>query len=315
MNARLRTLLSRIAAVLAAGVLTLWALEGAPRAQWKPERPVTIIVPWVSGSPIDLVTRVLAAEMEAGLGAKVVILNQAGASGATGTKSAIESPADGYTWAAGAANDLATYKARGLVDTKIEDWNLYLAVANAALVSVNAATPYKDFAELLNAFKANPGKIRVATAGKDSAGYLAIEAIRKQAPFDYKLATYDGANAAVVSTVGGEAEVVVQLAVEQADMLRSRRLRALAVLSDQPLAIDRYGEVPPLSKWIPNFTYPANYIGVWLHKGAPAEVTETFNKVWQETIAKSEKLKKYAASRGAFFTPYFGEDALKRVVP
>lgn len=305
----------RAGRMAAAAALALAATLGTARAQWKPAKPITIIVPWGAGGSTDQVTRIVAGELEEALGAKVVIVNQPGASGSIGTKSAIDAARDGYTWAAGAAGDVGTYKVLGLLDTRIEDWHLYLDVANVAVVGVNASTPYQDFPQLLKAFQDKPGQIRVATAGVSSAGHLAIEIIRKHRPFEYKLVTYDGGNPAVIATVGGECEVVTQLAVEQADMLRAKRLRALAVLADQPLPIEGYGDVPPLTNWIPGFVYPPNYFGIWVHKGAPAEVVQTMNNLWRDKITKSEKLRKYAASRGAFFTPYYGDDALRRVIP
>ncbi len=68
------------------------ALAAAPlhAQQWKPNKPVTIIVPWAAGGSTDQVTRITAAELEKHLGQKVVIVNQPGASGSIGTKSALE---------------------------------------------------------------------------------------------------------------------------------------------------------------------------------------------------------------------------------
>ena len=70
---------------------------------WKPSEPVTIIVPWSAGGSTDTVTRVVAGELSEALGQNVVILNQPGASGSTGTRSVWEAPHDGMTMAAGAA--------------------------------------------------------------------------------------------------------------------------------------------------------------------------------------------------------------------
>jgi putative tricarboxylic transport membrane protein len=307
--------LRRLALLLGGVLLAALTVQGTALAQWKPSKPITIIVPWAAGGSTDQVTRVVAGELEDGLHQKVVIVNQPGASGSIGTKSALDAPRDGYTWAAGAAGDVGTYRVLGLLGTDIEDWNLYLDVANVAVVGVNAATPYKTFEDLLKAFRAHPGQITVATAGQSSAGHLAIEIIRKHAPFEYKHVTYDGGNPAVIATVAGETQVVTQLAVEQADMLRAHKLRALAVLSDQPLELEGYGAIPPLTKWIPNFNYPANYFGIWVPRGVPEEVVLTMNKIWRERIAKSSKLRKYAASRGAVFAPYYGQEALQRVLP
>jgi len=143
----------------------LAAAAGGAFAQWKPDRPITLIVPWAPGGSTDQVTRVTAAELEKHLGQKIVILNQPGASGSVGTKNALAAPADGYTWTAGGAKDLGTYKVLGMLDTSISDWNLYLNVAHIAVVGVNADTPYKTMDDLLKAMKAKPGAVSVATAG------------------------------------------------------------------------------------------------------------------------------------------------------
>src|SRR4051812_8672199 len=97
---------------LAVGVL---AIGQAQAQQWKPSRPINLIVPWAAGGSTDQVTRVAAAEMEKALGQTIVIVNQPGASGAIGTKSALDAPKDGYTWTAGAAQDLGTYQTLGSV--------------------------------------------------------------------------------------------------------------------------------------------------------------------------------------------------------
>lgn len=289
----------------------------APAAaqQWKPVRPINLIVPWAAGGSTDQVTRLAASEMEKALGQTIVIVNQPGASGAIGTKSAFDAPRDGYTWTAGAAQDLGTYETLGTLKARITDWHLFLNVANIQVIGVNPKTPYHNAKELLDAMKANPGKISVATAGVTSAGHNAMELIAKVTGVKYRHVTYDGGNPAVVATVSGEADVTTQLAVEQADMIRGKRLRPLATVSDKPLEIEGYGVIPPLSQTLPGFTAPANYFGIFIPKGVPDEVVKTVQKIWAENIAKSEALKKYATSRGALFAPQYGEAAQKAVFP
>ncbi len=283
--------------------------------QWKPTHPINLIVPWAAGGSTDQVTRVTAAELEKALGQTIVVVNQPGASGSIGSKSALDAPKDGYTWAAGAAQDLGTYQTLGMLNTKITDWNLFLNVANIQVIGVNVASPYKSPKELLDAMKAKPGQISVATAGVTSAGHNAMELIAKNTQVKYRHVTYDGGNPAVVATVAGEAEVTTQLAVEQADMIRGKRLRPLATVSDKPLEIEGYGVIPPLSQTLPGFTAPANYFGIFIPKGVPEEVIKTVERIWAEQISKSEALKKYATSRGALFAPITGEAAQKAVFP
>jgi len=299
--------------VIAAAALLVCA--SAVQAQWQPNKPITIIVPWAAGGSTDQVTRVTAAEVEKALNQKVVILNQPGASGSVGTKNAMEAPKDGYTWAAGAAKDLGTYKVLGMVDTSARDWNMYLNVAHIAVVGVNADAPYKTMAELLEAMKAKPGGVAVATAGVNSSGHAAIEAIARGAGVTYKHVTYDGGNPAVVATVAGETQVTTQLAAEQTDMIRAKKIRPLAVVGDKSLEIEGFGTVPPLSQFIPGFKDPINYFGIFVPKGVPAEVTATLDKIWATQIANNDALKKYAQGRGALFAPMAGEAAQAAVFP
>ncbi|MCP4383869.1 MAG: tripartite tricarboxylate transporter substrate binding protein, partial [Hyphomicrobiales bacterium] len=126
-----------VRAALAASMLTVPGLAVA--ADWQPDRPINIIVPWSAGGSTDQVTRVVAPILEEALGQPVVVVNQPGASGATGTQAALEAERDGYTWTANAVANNATYAITGLIeDTSIDDYRIYLHVANVPVVSVNA---------------------------------------------------------------------------------------------------------------------------------------------------------------------------------
>lgn len=281
---------------------------------WKPSKPIQVIVPWGAGGSTDQIIRLCAGLLEPKLGQKIVVVNQPGASGSVGTKTVLDAAKDGYTWASGAAADLGTYKIQGMLDTVVGDWTLYLAIANISVVSVKADSPYKTFDDLLKAFKDKPGQISVATAGQSSAGHIAIETIKKYAGITYKHVTYDGGNPAVIATVSGEAEVVPQLAVEEADMLRAGKLRALAVLSDKPLSIKGLADpIPPITNWIKEFKPGSNYFGIFLPKGVPDYVIKTLEKAWDDVIGKSPEVQAYALERGAIFDPSYGEAAQKKV--
>jgi tripartite-type tricarboxylate transporter receptor subunit TctC len=183
------------------------------------------------------------------------------------------------------------------------------------VVGVNADAPYEDMGAFLEAMQNDPDSLTVATAGLNSGGHNAIEAIRAAAGGNYKHVTYDGGNPAVIATVAGETQATTQLAVEQAEMIRAGRIKPLAVLNDEPLTLEGHGEIPPITNWIEDIQTAPNYFGVFVPKGVPDEVVATLDKVWAEAIANSDALKEYAQSRGAVFAPYHGEDAQQRVQP
>lgn len=307
-------LLPRRCLVHAAALAALLVGSSVAQAQqWKPNKPVTIIVPWAAGGATDQVTRLAASEIEGALGQKIVIVNQPGGAGSIGTKAAMDAAKDGYTWTAGAAKQLGTYPVLGMINSKVDDFHLFLAVTNVSIVSVNPGTPFQTMPQLLDAMKAAP--LPVATAGNSSSGHFAMEAIAKATGAKYRHVTYDGGNPAVVSTVAGETQVTTQLAPEQSEMLKGKRLRALAVVADQPLTIEGVGTIPPITQFVPNFPKVTTGFGIFIPKGVPAEVVSTVEKLWAEKVVTSDKLKKYAADRGALFTPLFGQAAFDAVWP
>ena len=282
---------------------------------WKPTKPITLIVPWSAGGATDQITRLCAGELEEALGQKIVIVNQPGASGSVGTKTVMNAAKDGYTWASGAVGDVGTYKILGFLDTQVEDWHIYLNVANVMVISVHPDTPYQSFEDLLKAFKEKPGKITVSTAGMISAGRIAMEGIKKVTGIEYEHVTYDGGAPAVIACVAGETEVTAQLASEQADMIRAGKLRPLAVLAKQPLEIADFGMIDPITKWLPEFEPTPSYFGIFIPRGVPDNVVNTMNKLWREEIVGNEKIIAYAKDRGAIFVPYWGLEGLARSFP
>jgi tripartite-type tricarboxylate transporter receptor subunit TctC len=291
---------------------------GAPAfAEWQPDKPINIIVPWSAGGSTDQVTRVVAPILEEALGTPVVVVNQPGASGSIGTKAALDAPRDGYTWTANAIANNATYSVTGLVEnTSINDYQIYLHVANVPVVSVNADTPYQTFGDLLEAMK-EAETVKVGTAGVNSSGGMALAAINEASGGELgaRMVTYDGGNPAVLAAASGEVSATTQLAVEQTEMIKAGKLRALAVLSDKPLIVEGIDPIPPITQFLPDMHVAPDYFGVFIPVGAPQEVYDTVNKVWQEKVMNSEALQSYATERGAVFDPSYGDEAMARAMP
>jgi len=300
-----------------AAALIVWAVAGGQAAaeDWKPSGPINIIVPWGAGGSTDQVTRVTAPILAEQLGVSVVVVNQPGASGAIGTQAVLDAPRDGLTWTANAIANNATYQVSGLLpDTDIDDWHIYLSVANAPLISVPADSEFQDFGQLLEAFRERGDEITVATAGVTSSGGTAIATLAQAGGFPYRMVAYDGGGPAAIATAAGEAMVTTQLAVEQTELVRGGRLRPLAVMSDKPLIVEGVDPVPSVTDWIDMDLAP-DYFGIFIPKGVPDEVVATVDRIWAEHVMNSEELKTYAETFGAVFAPSFGDEARALAMP
>lgn len=89
--------LSRLWMLLAAGTLACSPAAASAQAAWKPERPVTLIVPYSPGGGTDAMTRAVATELRRVWGQPVIVENAPGADGAIGTRKVTDAKPDGYT--------------------------------------------------------------------------------------------------------------------------------------------------------------------------------------------------------------------------
>jgi len=87
------------------------------------------------------------------------------------------------------------------------------------------------------------------------------------------------------------------------------------VLSDKELVIEGLDPIPPITNWLADMPIAPDYFGVFIPVGAPQEVYDTVDKIWEEKVMTSEALRDYAVERGADFNPSYGDEALARAMP
>jgi len=282
---------------------------------WVPQKAIHIFVPSGKGDATDQLVRVLAEELEGALNQKIIIINKTGRAGSLATEKVLQPPADGYTWLAGAASSLGTYQLRGKLDTKIQDWHVYLAASQALVVSANPDSKYLTFDDLMADMKSGGKDLTVGTDGYTSSSHVTFEAIRQQVGGAYRLVSHSKGKQAVRSTVSGETLVTTQFISEQKELLGKKRLRALAVVSADPVEIDGIGVIDPVNKWINNFDVSPVQLGLFLPKSVPPDVINTLNDICKTRIANSNAFSEYASSSGAEINIASGPEAQARVWP
>jgi tripartite-type tricarboxylate transporter receptor subunit TctC len=301
----------------AAGVLLalmavyVWAVP-ATAQEWKPTKTITAIVPWPAGGATDLTVRILASEMEKVLGQRISVVNTAGASGAIGMQNAYDAPKDGYTWTGNADVSVVNYPVLDLMKVTHRDWNQWYALMTPNIIAVTADYPAKDLPDLVRMMKEKPGEVAVASAGVGSSGHTALEVFSSVLGVKARHVPYAGGNPAVVATISGESNVVMQLSMEQADMIRAGKLKPLANMSNRPLNISGFGEVPPITKYYPNFPSIGSHFGIMLAKGVPPEVVIAVSKAF-DVASKSEALAKFADQKAVFLVNLKEAEADKKM--
>ncbi|MCJ7704495.1 MAG: tripartite tricarboxylate transporter substrate binding protein [Desulfobacterales bacterium] len=283
-------------------VLGVFIFGGLTYAQeWKPTKPITIIVPWPAGGSTDLTVRILASEMEKVLGQRIAVVNTPGATGAIGMRNAWEAPRDGYTWTSNSDTSMINLPVLDLLKVTHREWIQWYVLFAPSIIGVTPDYPAKDVTELVKIMKEKPGQVAVSSAGVGSSGHTALEVFNKVTGVTVRHVPFPGGYPAVVAAVSGEVNVVMQLSMEQADMVRAKKLRPLANTGLQSLNISGYGEVPSVTKWFPKFPLTGSHFGLMVPKDTPKEVVTAISKAF-DVAAKSAAIKKFADEKAVVAT-------------
>ncbi|MDZ5455856.1 Bug family tripartite tricarboxylate transporter substrate binding protein [Azohydromonas lata] len=284
-----------VAALVGAAVLTAATLV---HAQGYPAKPVKIIVPYPPGGAVDVVTRKMAAQLQAQTGQTFFVENKAGATGTIGIMSVVHAPADGYTLV---AND-TTYALLPHIFKKLpfdhqKDLQPVSAFVFAPMgVAVRADGGPKTLGELIAAAKAQPEKVTYGTGGAGTMPHFASEALGIATGVKFMHVPFKGAGEATMALLSGTIEFQIASTPGIIGQVKGGKARLLAVSGEQRLPL--LPDVPTFAQaGIKDFSV-VNFTGLWAPKGTPAAVVTRLQKEIAEAMA-SDEMKSYAQSIAA----------------
>lgn len=200
-----------------------------------PHRPLTIMTPFDAGGSADRMARGFAQYMPKYLGKPITVIDQAGAGGMIGTTWLLQQPADGYTVMLTPATPFIPVNI--LVTNapyKLSDFTFVNAQwKDDTVLLVPKNKPWKTAKELIDAIKANPGKI---STGVDfgSVGHITTMALLDSLglkPDAIRIVIFDGAGAMRTALAGGQVDFNIGQ-VEGANFIKDF-IRPLAVFLDK----------------------------------------------------------------------------------
>ncbi len=217
-------------------------------AQSYPAKAIRLIVPYSTGTATDALARLIAQKLSDGLGQQVVVDNQPGANGITGSATLTKAPPDGYTLVVFAANHVvnASLYSKLPYDT-LKDFKPILRVAFAPFILVvHPSLPVKSLKEFIAFAKARPGEINYASPSNGSPPHLAVELLKTLTGVDLVHIPYKTAAQAYSDVIGGQVPVMVFVAAAAIPQIRAGRLRALGVTTSTRLS--QVPEVPTVEE-------------------------------------------------------------------
>jgi len=276
----------RKAAWLAVAAALLMGVQA--RAEWKPDRPIRLIVPFAPGAATDISARTISTQLAAMLGQPIVIENQGAASGVVGTEAGAKAAPDGYTWTL--AHDppfTILPNVRKLRYDPVKDFEPVAMIATIPmLLVVRPDLRVNSVKELIELARAQPGKITFASSGIGATAHLAAELFKHESKIDILHVPYKGGAQAITDLLGGQVDMVFISFGPVIQHIRSGKLKALGV--SVPRRYASLPEVPTIAEsGLPGFDFSV-WTGIAVPAGTPKEVRETINAAVAKVLEAPE---------------------------
>jgi len=252
------------------------SLAGAT-AETYPSKPVTIVVPFAAGGPLDTRARFLAERMRPSLGQPVIIENVTGAGGSLGVGRVARAAPDGYTvgigiWSTHVVNG-AIYALQYDVLNDFEP--VVLVTNNSQLIVGKKTLPPRDLKELIAWLKANPEQALAGTAGVGSPQHIFGLQFQNATDTRFGFVHYRGGIQATQDLVAGQIDLVVADLTTSLPQARAGNIKAYAFTGSSRMAIAP--DIPTADEAGLAGFHTSVWSAFWAPKGTPKNIIEKLN--------------------------------------
>jgi tripartite-type tricarboxylate transporter receptor subunit TctC len=239
-------MLTRRAAL--AAITGLWAVRSAG-AQSFPSRPITIVVPYPAGGPVDITARLIAQAVAATLGQPMTVDNRGGGAGAIASVAVQHAEPDGHTLILGTNQTHATNQSllKNCPYDAVKDFSAVAGIAEIAhVLVVRAALEAQNIGALVSLAKQSSGQLNYASTGVGSASHLAAELFKSKAGVELQHIPFRGSAPMTTELLAGRIDVAFATLPSVISHIESGAVRALAVASARRAA--RLPNLPTLAE-------------------------------------------------------------------
>jgi tripartite-type tricarboxylate transporter receptor subunit TctC len=273
----------RLLAVVVLAFVTIAGAVAPAHAQY-PTKPVKIIVPFPPGGPVDGVARQVAHRLSESTGQNFLVENRAGGNSAIGSDAVAKSAPDGYTLLINASIfAINPHLVKVPYDIQKDFTPVALLAKGPLVVTVTPGLEAKDVGALIAYGRANPGKLAFAIGSNGSAGHLSTELFKRQAGLDLLIVPYKGSAPAYADLMSGQIQGFIEPVLGALPLIKSGRIRALALTSAKPL-----GALPGVrtvaESGLPGFEFYVWY-GLWGPAGLPKDVVDRLSAEVNKALA------------------------------
>ncbi|MGH8841485.1 MAG: Bug family tripartite tricarboxylate transporter substrate binding protein [Advenella sp.] len=283
------------------GLISLWghvAVAAESAADSYPTHPIKFVVGYPPGGASDIVSRLVAADLQQRLGQPVVVENRPGAGGNIATEAVLREKADGYTILLGTiahATNMSVYK--NLKYDTLRDFKpvIQFSAAPSVLV-VNAKSSIKTVADIVKQAGDKPNEMTFGSSGVGGSPHLAGELFRLKTNIDIRHVPYKGAGPVLNDLMGGFIDMSFMTIPGAISQIQAGALRPIAIASDKRSAL--LPDTPTLAESGVKDFLVSSWNGLLVRKDTPPAIVHKLNREINE-ILKQPKLVKQIEIEGS----------------
>ncbi len=290
------------------------AAVGARAADDYPQRPVTFVCPFLPGGGTDILTRMLAQELQDKLKQPFVVENRTGAGTVIAAAAVAKSAPDGYTLLLAPVTTLAigpsVYKS--LPYDTVKDFAPIGLVGSAEFALVaNPSLGAASLVDLIALIRSRPGELSYGSSGRSTPHHLFMEMFLKMIGGQTQHVPYRGSLPALTDVVAGRIQMMmVDLAVG-IPMIEAGKVRAYGVTS--PTRVAAVPDIPTIAEaGLPGYA-ASGWFSVVARAGTPRQTIDKLNTVLTAYLKRRDVAQRLAvlAINPLTSTP----DELERFIP
>jgi len=196
-----------------------------------PSRPITLVVPWAAGGPVDTVARIIAARMSELLGQQMVIENVGGAGGMTGTARVAKAAPDGYTVLLSGSAVLAqnpAFHKRSPYDPVGDFAHAALFSDSARVLIARKDFPANSFKEFVAYAKEHQNTLQYGSSGAGGGSHTCAILLDGAMGTKITHVPYRGAGPAMQDLIGGRIDYMAEQISTATPQIKSGAVKAYA---------------------------------------------------------------------------------------
>jgi tripartite-type tricarboxylate transporter receptor subunit TctC len=263
-------------------------------AQTYPDRPVRLVVGFPPGGAADILGRMAAQRLSAGLGQQVVVDNRGGAGGLIATEITARASPDGYTLLfTSIPHVINPHLYSKVTYDALKDFVPVIQFVSVPLMMASSPSlPAKTVKELIALAKAKPAQINYGSGGSGSSSHLAMELFKSMAGIDLVHVPYKGTGPLITDMLGGQIGLTIASAVPLSPQVRSGKLRGMGVTG--PKRSPAFPDLPAIAETVPGYEV-VNWFGIVAPAGTPRAIVNRINSELNKGLQSAELVKTLGA--------------------